>query len=89
MTSQPVPSASIANDPGRTLGIVGLVLAILLSWIGAIISIVAFNQSRKAGYRNNIALAGIIVGAALFLISIIIDVTVLPALLNQMSQVQN
>ena len=37
-----------AQDPGRTMGIVGLVLAIFCSLIGLVVSIIAFNKS-KAG----------------------------------------
>lgn len=50
------------EDPGRTLGIVGLVLAIVASVVGLIISIVAFRKSKKAGFSNGLAKAGIIVG---------------------------
>ena len=71
---QAVPP-SAAADPGRTMGIVGLVLAIFCSLIGMIVSIIAFNKSKAAGYKNNIALAGIIVGAALFVIGLIVNVT--------------
>ncbi|MEK8227797.1 DUF4190 domain-containing protein [Oerskovia sp. M15] len=62
-----------ATDPGKTLGIVGLVLSILgcTSLIGLILSIVAFVKSRKAGFKNGIALAGIIVGAILVVASIV------------------
>src|SRR3954454_21134296 len=49
-----------AQDPGRTMGIVGLVLAIFCSLIGMIVSIIAYNKSKAAGFKNNIALAGII-----------------------------
>ena len=48
------------------MGIVGLVLAIFCSLVGLIVSIIAFNKSKAAGFKNNIALAGIIVGAVLF-----------------------
>jgi hypothetical protein len=48
--------------PGKTLGIVGFVLAFLASPIGLIVSIVAMVQSRKAGVKNGFALAGIIIG---------------------------
>ncbi|KRC42539.1 DUF4190 domain-containing protein [Oerskovia sp. Root22] len=67
-----VPGAP-AQDPGKTLGIVGLVLSIIgcTSLIGLILSIVALNKSKKAGYKNGIALAGIIVGAVLLVGSII------------------
>lgn len=50
------------EDPGRVLGIVGLILAILVSIVGLIISIVARRKSSQAGFKNGIALAGIIVG---------------------------
>lgn len=59
----PATSQTMAQqDPGRTLGIVGLVLSIVGSFVGLIISIVAFNQSKKAGFDNGLAKAGIIVG---------------------------
>ncbi|HET9873394.1 MAG TPA: hypothetical protein VFP89_12480 [Propionibacteriaceae bacterium] len=73
-TYQPTPQPAAA-DPGRTMGIVGLVLAIFCSLIGMIVSIIAFNKSKAAGYQNNIALAGIIVGAVLFVVGIIVNIT--------------
>ena len=72
---QAVPPQPAAQDPGRTLGIVGLILAFFYSLIGMIISIVAYRQSAQAGYKNNIALAGIIVGAVFLVLSIILQVT--------------
>ena len=65
-----------AQDPGRTMGIVGLILAIFCSLVGLIVSIIAFNKSKQAGFKNNIALAGIIVGAVLFVVGIIVNFTV-------------
>jgi hypothetical protein len=65
-----------AQDPGRTMGIVGLVLAIFCSLIGMVVSIIAYNKSKAAGFKNNIALAGIIVGAAFFVLGIIVNLTV-------------
>ncbi|MFE9234360.1 DUF4190 domain-containing protein [Cellulosimicrobium funkei] len=61
------------QDPGKTMGIVGLVLSFLgcLSIVGLILSIVAFNKSKKAGYKNSLALAGIIVGAIVLVLTII------------------
>jgi hypothetical protein len=56
-----VPAAP-AIDPARTLGIAGLVLAIFFSAVGLIVSIVAFRKSKRAGFKNTPALAGIIVG---------------------------
>ena len=53
-----------AADPGNTLGLVGLILAIIpcTSTIGLILSIVAYVISRRAGFQNSNALAGIIIG---------------------------
>lgn len=65
---QPTPQA---EDPGRTLGIVGLILAFLAALVGMIISIVAFRKSKAAGYKNNLALAGIIVGAVITLVYVV------------------
>jgi hypothetical protein len=56
----PAPAGPV---PGKTLGIVGFVLAFLASPIGLILSIVAMVQSKKAGAKNGFALAGIIIGA--------------------------
>ena len=72
-----------AQDPGRTLGIVGLVLAIFCNLIGLVVSIIAFNKSKAAGFKNNIALAGIVVGAVLFVIGIIVNFTVYMPMMRQ------
>lgn len=71
----PYPSGAPAGPPpGKTLGIVGLVLAIFCSLIGAVVSFIAYRQSAAAGWKNNIALAGIIVGLVLFVLGIIINI---------------
>ena len=67
----PYAPAPVNENPGRTLGIVALVLAIFLSIVGAIIGIVALNKSKKAGFKNGPALAAIIVGFVLFAIQLI------------------
>lgn len=51
-------------NPGHGLGIASLVLSILgVHLVGLILGIVALNQSKKAGHKNGLALAGIIIGA--------------------------
>jgi len=64
-------------DPGNTLGIVGLILAIIpcSSTIGMVLSIVAYIISRRAGFQNSKALAGIIIGAAWLIIGLILQLT--------------
>ncbi len=61
----PQPAAAPADFPGKQLGLVGLILAILVPLVGLIISVVANNQSKAAGYPNQLAKIGIIVGAIL------------------------
>ncbi|MGP3535811.1 hypothetical protein ACTU3I_13515 [Microbacterium sp. RD1] len=68
MTQQPAPGQ---DYPGKTLGIVGLIVAIFASLIGLIISAIALSQSKKAGYKNTPALAGVIVGSILLALTII------------------
>ena len=66
----PPPAASY---PGKTLGIVGLILAIIpCTWFaGLIVSIIAFVQSRNVNVRNGLALAGIIIGAVYLVLAIV------------------
>ncbi|GAA2582991.1 MULTISPECIES: hypothetical protein [Microbacterium] len=71
MTQQPAPGV---DYPGKTLGVVGLVVAIFFNVIGLIISAIAFNQSKKAGYKNTPALVGIIIGAVLFALGLILSI---------------
>jgi hypothetical protein len=66
----PQPAAAY---PGKTLGIVGLILAIIpCTWFaGLIVSIIAFVQSRNAGVKNTLALAGIVIGGVYVVLTII------------------
>ena len=59
-TPVPASAAPPASD-GKTLGIVGLVLAFLFSLAGLIVSIIARKQSKAAGVSNGPATAGIII----------------------------
>ncbi|WP_161605971.1 DUF4190 domain-containing protein [Microlunatus speluncae] len=51
-----------ANDPGKILGIVGLILAFFCAVVGLVISIIAFVKSRGAGVTNIPAIIGMIIG---------------------------
>lgn len=61
-------------NPGKTLGIVGLIMAFFfgLNIVGLILSIVGLNKSKKAGFSNGPALAGIIVSIVTIIIGAII-----------------
>ncbi|HEY5861059.1 MAG TPA: DUF4190 domain-containing protein [Actinomycetota bacterium] len=77
----PAPYGAPANAPvpGRTLGIVALIVAIFFNVIGLILGIVALVQSRKAGHKNGFAVAAIIVGAVLTVLGIIVGILVFTA----------
>ncbi len=69
MTDAPPPAPAYSGapaapvNPGKTMGIVALVLSILpFQLIGVILGFVALNQSKKAGQKNGFALAAIIIG---------------------------
>lgn len=69
-----------AQSDGKTLGIVGLILAFFVSLAGLIVSIIARNQSKKAGVSNGPATAGIIIsiiGLLIGLIAIIANIALL------------
>lgn len=62
MTAQPAtPGSDSPVTSNRGLTIAGVVLAFLLPLLGLILSIVALVQSRGAGQKNGMAVAGIII----------------------------
>jgi uncharacterized membrane protein len=70
------PSPSESVDPNKTFGIVALIVSIFASLIGAILGIVAYTKSKKAGFKNKFALAAIIVGFSLFVIQLIAGILI-------------
>lgn len=97
MTDAPPPSPAYSGapaapaNPGKTMGIVGLVLSIIgLHLIGIILGFVGLNQSKKAGQKNGFALAAIIVGfigLILFLIFILAGGALFGSLFGGLAQV--
>ncbi len=85
--SAPQPAAGTGEDPGKTLGIVGLVLAIIAPLIGLIISIVARGKSKQAGFQNGLAKAGIIVSIVLMVLNIIGAIILIPVYMETMNQI--
>ena len=75
--AQPAQPQQHKENPGKTLGIVGFILAFFFPLVGLPLSIIGLVKSKKAGMRNGLALAGVILNsifivAGLFLISITI-----------------
>jgi hypothetical protein len=78
----PAPGPAPVAD-GKTLGIVGLVLAFVFSLAGLIVSIIARNQSKAAGVENTPATIGIIVsiiGLVIGVIAIIANIALFATL---------
>ncbi len=67
----PAPGPAPASD-GKTLGIVGLVLAFVAPLIGLIVSIIARNQSKAAGVENTPAKIGLILSIVFMVLYVII-----------------
>lgn len=59
-TPAPAPAAPAAS-PNKGITIAGVVFAFLIPLLGLILSIVALVQSRSAGQKNGLAIAGIII----------------------------
>jgi len=59
------PVAPAGENPGKTLGIIGLVLSFLpfMGLIALILSIIGLRKSKKAGMSNGVAVAGIVLGS--------------------------
>jgi hypothetical protein len=84
-TPAPAPTPAAPASDGKTLGIVGLVLAFLFSLAGLIVSLIARGQSKRAGVTNTPATVGIvisIIGIVLTLIWIIVAIAGAAALLS-------
>ncbi|MDQ7877438.1 hypothetical protein Q9R08_05550 [Microbacterium sp. QXD-8] len=62
------------SDPFRVFGIVGFVLSLfaILNFAGLVISIIALVRSRRAGFRNRFALAGVVVAGLGVLLTLVI-----------------
>ena len=73
MTAAAPAPAAPATVPGKTLGIISILLTVPLglSLIGLILGIVARNQSKAAGVENTPAKVAIILGIIFTVLSII------------------
>ena len=75
----PAPGAAPVAD-GKTLGIVGLVLAFVFPLAGIIVSVSAKNQSKAAGVENTPAKIGLILSIIFLVIGIIVLIIYFAAL---------
>ena len=64
-------NAAVAENPGKTLGIVALIASFFVSILGLILGIIALNQSKKAGYSNGPAKAAIILSIVFMVLGVL------------------
>lgn len=78
---QPSPYGAPPVDPGKTLSIVAIILPFVgFGLVGLILGIVAMNKSKKAGFKNTLALVAVIIGAVSIVAGIITTIVVIAAL---------
>jgi hypothetical protein len=66
----PQPAVLPASVPGKTMGIVALILSFFAQLIALILGVIALNQSKAAGYPNGPAKAAIIISIILIVVGI-------------------
>lgn len=67
-----MPGAPFAVDPGKTLSIVAIILPFVgFSLVGLILGLVAMSKSKKAGFKNTLALVAVIISALVLVASIV------------------
>ena len=85
---QPVPdprySPAQGTNPGKTFGITGLILGIVGFFVafiapiaGLVFSIIGRNRSKRAGQKNGVATAGIIVSIIALIANIIVVIALI------------
>ncbi|WP_062006531.1 MULTISPECIES: hypothetical protein [Arthrobacter] len=67
-----MPGAPFVVDPGKTLSIVAIILPFVgFSLVGLILGLVAMSKSKKAGFKNTLALVAVIISALAVVATII------------------
>ncbi len=84
------PYGAPASDPGKTMGIIALVLPFVgFSLVGLVLGIIAKIKSKKAGFKNTPALIAIIIGSVITIgsiIAIIVAILYFADIANQVSE---
>ncbi|UKJ62859.1 DUF4190 domain-containing protein [Cellulosimicrobium cellulans] len=67
----PAGYAAPIEDPGKTLGIVGFVLAFVFAIAGIVVSAIARKKSKEAGFDNQLAKWGLILSIIFTVLGVI------------------
>lgn len=65
--------STINHKENNGLSIAGIILAFIMPIVGLILSIIAYDNAKKAGEKNRVALAGIIIAISSLALSVIIN----------------
>lgn len=80
---QPGPYGAPAVDPGKTLAIIAIILPFVgVGLVGLILGIVANSKSKKAGYKNTLAVVAIVIGILSVIGGIIATIVIIVTLAN-------
>lgn len=71
-TSVQPHAPSAADDPGRTMAIIGIVLAFFFSIVGLIVSIIGLKKSRKSGFPGTLAIIGIVLNSVFIVFGLLL-----------------
>jgi hypothetical protein len=80
--TQPAP---VVHNPGKTLGVVALVLSIPLALVSLVLGVVGLVKSRRAGQRNWWAVAAIVV-SFLVIVAVVIWAATLVWLMGECAE---
>lgn len=79
--------APAAVDPGKTLGILSVILPFVgLGLVGLILGIIGRVKSKKAGFKNTPALVGIIIGIVAVIATIIVGIVMVTYFMDVANQ---
>lgn len=79
-TSPAAPQqASAAKNPGKTLGIIGFIFGFIffLNIPGLILSIIGLVKSKAAGFKNGLAIAGIVLNSVVLVFGFLAFITII------------
>lgn len=86
---QPGQYGAPAADPGKTMAIIAIILPFVgFGLVGLILGLVAKSKSKKAGYKNTLALVAIIISAVAIVVSIIVGIWAITYFMEVAEQVQ-
>jgi hypothetical protein len=64
------------TDPGQTLGILSLVFAFIFPLVGLVLGIIGHSKSKKAGFKNGLSIAGIVISIVSIIVTTLIFMAV-------------